>query len=406
MAFKIASLGMTTTVRPGPAPAITRGRAVDTLLPMFLAWREMRRAKARFGLLAGAVGLLLFLILVQQTLQAGLVGAFVGGLRNQSAEVLVYSVDGRRNLQGSVVPPDLEAAVRAVEGVGRAGRIGQTTVSVTADDDLASATVLGYEQEGLGSPTDLEEGRLPEGPGEAVANVTDAELGFAVGDTLRVEPGGLEVTVVGAARDINLLVQPTLFMPYDGYVAVVAAANPDGGEPLPSAIAAEPADGLAPDELVERINAVSDDADALTRGAAADATPGVANIRQSFQIIFALFALVVPLVTGLFFLIITFQKAPALTLLRAIGAPAGRLVAALLVQVVAVVAVGCAVGTLLYLPFSGLRVGSIALSFQSGAVVGWTIALLVLSALSSLVAVRRVLAIDPIEATTTAGGLR
>jgi putative ABC transport system permease protein len=373
---------------------------------MFLALREMRRAKARFGLLAGAVGLLLFLILVQQTLQAGLINAFVGGLRNQSAEVVVFSVDGRRNLQGSVVPPDLEAAIRSVDGVGRAGQLGQTTVSVTADGQLTSATVLGYAEEGLGSPTDLEEGRLPERPGEAVANVTDADLGFAVGDTVRVEPGGLDLTVVGAARDINLLVQPTLFVPYDGFVAAVAATNPDGGAPLPSAIAVEPAEGVAPEAVVERINAASDDADALTRGAAADATPGVANIRQSFQIIFALFALVVPLVTGLFFLIITFQKAAALTLLRAIGAPAPRLVTALLVQVVAVVAVGCALGTLLYLPFSGLRVGSIALSFQQGAVVGWTVALLVLSVLSSLVAVRRVLAIDPIEATTSAGGLR
>ena len=37
--------------------------------------------------------------------------------------------------------------------------------------------------------------------------------------------------------------------------------------------------------------------------------------------IFLLYGLVVPLVTGLFFLIITVQKAGSLTLLRAIGAP-------------------------------------------------------------------------------------
>ena len=66
---------------------------------------------------------------------------------------------------------------------------------------------------------------------------------------------------------------------------------------------------------------------------AADEAPGVAQVRQSFQVIFLLYGLVVPLVTGLFFLIITIQKAGALTLLRAIGAPARRLVTALLVQV-------------------------------------------------------------------------
>ena len=39
---------------------------------MFLALKEMRRAKVRFGLLIVAIGLLVFLILFQQSLQSGL----------------------------------------------------------------------------------------------------------------------------------------------------------------------------------------------------------------------------------------------------------------------------------------------------------------------------------------------
>ena len=49
--------------------------------------------------------------------------------------------------------------------------------------------------------------------------------------------------------------------------------------------------------------------------------------------------------TGLFFLIVTFQKSGALTLLRAIGAPAGRLVSSLLFQVVLILGLGLAFGT-------------------------------------------------------------
>ena len=86
---------------------------------MFLALREMRRTKARFGLVVAAVALLVFLIFIQLTLQNGLLTAFVGAIRNQSAPVLVYSVDGRRNLQGSVITPPLEAAITAVPEVGR-----------------------------------------------------------------------------------------------------------------------------------------------------------------------------------------------------------------------------------------------------------------------------------------------
>src|SRR6478672_10777104 len=149
---------------------------------MFLALKEMRRAKVRFGLLIVAVSLLVFLILFQQSLQNSLLRGFTGALRSQSAPVLVYSTDGQRTLQASLLTPDLEAAARSADGIGGAGRIGQGTFTVTAGGDITDASIIGYETEGLGSPADLSEGRLPEGPAEAVASAEDAGAGFDIGD--------------------------------------------------------------------------------------------------------------------------------------------------------------------------------------------------------------------------------
>src|SRR5688572_21649522 len=102
---------------------------------MFLAFKEMARAKVRFGLLILAIALLVFLILFQQSLQNGLITSFIGAIRNQTAPVLVYSTDGLRVLQGSVITPDLEAQVGSVDGVADVGRIGQRTFTVIADDE-------------------------------------------------------------------------------------------------------------------------------------------------------------------------------------------------------------------------------------------------------------------------------
>jgi putative ABC transport system permease protein len=232
---------------------------------------------------------------------------------------------------------------------------------------------------------------------------TEGDYRSAVGDVITVQPGGLELTVVGLAEDVQLNVSTTLFAPYDSYVAAVQAANPDAGEPLPNVLGVAPVEGVSDDELVERINATSPELDALTRDDAASETPGVAQVQQSFRIIFLLYGLVVPCVTGLFFLIVTFQKADALTLLRAIGAPAGRLVSSLLIQVVLIVALGLALGTLIYFPLSQQRLGGIALRFDVTAVLSWSALLVVLGVVSSLIAARRVLRIDPVEATTGAG---
>jgi len=373
------------------------------MVAVFLALKEMRRAKVRFGLLTAAVGLLVFLVLFQQSLQNGLLTAFVGGIKNQSAPVLVYSVDGRRNLQGGVIIPELEAQIRAVEGIGRAGRFSQATFTADAGGKQTDAAVIGFEQVGLGSPATLVKGRLPQAPGEAVANESDADQGFAIGDVVTLDPAGFPITVVGLARDILINVSPTLYVQYDTYEAAVKSRFPDVTTVLPNALAVEPAAGVSPATLVERINAVSDDVDALTRADAAAKAPGVAQVRQSFSIIFLLYALVVPFVTGLFFLILTFQKANALTLLRAIGAPASRLVQAMLIQVSAVLLGGLAIGIAVYAPISVQRLGGISLRFETGAVLFWSVLLFVFGIISSLFSARRVLAIDPVAATTGAG---
>jgi putative ABC transport system permease protein len=385
---------------------------------MYLALKEMARAKVRFGLLVAAVALLVFLILFQQSLQNGLITSFIGAIRNQNAPVLVYAVDGQRVIQGSLITPELDSLARSAPGVGEVGRLGQGTFTARpASDDgddrggaaatTSDTTIIGYDLgssgRGLGAPRELAAGRYPTGDREAVASEADRDSGFDLGDTVTIVPGGLEITVVGLARDIQLNVTPTLFTSYATYEEAVRAANPDAGSLRPNVLVMAPAEGVTDDELVAAVNERSPDLDALTRDQAESETPGVSQVRQSFRLIFLLYGLVVPCVTGLFFLIVTFQKANTLTLLRAIGAPARRLVSALIFQVMAILGFGIGLGTLLYAPLSQQRLGGLPLRFETRAVIFWAALLLILGVASSLLAARRVLAIDPIEATTGAG---
>lgn len=287
-----------------------------------------------------------------------------------------------------------------------AGRLGQGTFTVTVGDAAQSdAAVIGYDDADLGAPAPLSSGRLPKSPGEVVGSASD----FAIGDVVAVVPpdAGTEpvkLTVVGLADDAQIQVTPTLFAQWPDYEAAVRVANPDATSVLPNAIGVRPAQGVSADQLVTRVNAASPEADALTKQQAADDAPGVAEVRQSFQVIFLLYGLVVPLVTGLFFLIITFQKSASLTLLRAIGARSSTLVRSLLIQVVIVIGGGIVIGVALYAPLSQVQIGAISLRFNVGAVVFWSLLLLALGLLSALASARRVLAIDPIEATTGGGG--
>jgi putative ABC transport system permease protein len=368
-----------------------------------IASKEMLRAKVRFGLLIGAIALLVFLILFQQALRDGLITSFVGAIERQTAPVLVYSTDARRNLQSSSITPELEAQVRAVDGVADVGRIGQSTFSVRAGGGIIGAAVIGYEQRALGAPESLVAGRYPTGAGEGVANETDASEGFGIGDVVRVEPGGYEIRIVGQSSDTNLQASPTVFVRDNTWENAVRAGNPDARTPLPNALGVAPAAGVTPEQLVRRVDAISTDLEALTRSDAATRAPGVAQVSRSFLVIFLLHGLVIPLVIGLFFLIVTLQKTRSLTLLRAIGARSSFLVRSLLLQVLVVVGLGVAIGTLLYLPLSFQRIGSIPLQFDALSVIGWGIAILVLGLASSWFSARRVLRLQPVEALSGGG---
>lgn len=368
---------------------------------MSLGLREMRRAWGRFVLLAGSVALLMFLILFQQSIQDGLITAFIGAVRNQTAPVIVYSLEGQRTLQASFLTADQVAEIDNVDGVERTARVQQSTYSVEVrNSDVNDASVIGTSDPKLFMPTSLSAGRMPSGPGEAVGSSTD----FRIGDDVRIEPSPqgrpASIKVVGLAEDVQLNVTATLFTDIDTSSAVARAYNPQAPGDITNAVAAQPTAKVDAGSLAASIESEVGDVEALTRAAAADKSPGVAQVQQSFQVIFLLYALVVPLVTGLFFLILTLQKADALTLLRAMGAQPGFLARSLLTQVAIVLVAGIGVGVALFFPLSQQNLGGISLSFDATAVVTWATILIVLGLVSALVSFRRVMTIDPIEAAT------
>jgi putative ABC transport system permease protein len=371
-----------------------------------LALAEIRRAKVRFALLTGAIALLVFLILFQQSLAGSLLGQFTGGLEHQSASVLVYSADARRTVDGSRILPHQLAAVSDVEGVAAAGPIGEGSFTVKlADGQLKDTTVFGYELGGPGFPTTLSAGRLPQADGEAVASAADAGRGYGIGSRLTVVPGDTAVTVVGLAKDVQFNVQPTLFVSFATYGDLVRGANPDAMGVLPNLIGVEPASGVDPTALAASITEQVDGVEALDRATAVASLPGVSSIEQSFAIILGLAFIVVILLTGFFFLIITVQKMSSLTLLRAVGAGGGFLLRNLVLQVVLVIGAALAIAVpLTVLAVATTSSDTFAATVKPSVLLTTSAAIVVLGVVASIGAMRRVAKADPAAATARMAG--
>jgi putative ABC transport system permease protein len=368
----------------------------------------MRRALLRFGLLVGAVGLLVFLILFQQTLLSTLLGFFSGALEHQSAAVVVYSDEARKNLEGSVVTVEQVAATSAVRGVARAEPLGESTFTLRTAEETIDGALFGYVLGGPGAPTQLVEGRLPRGDGEGVASDIDTDRGLGIGERVDVvgPDGTFPIRIVGLAAESRFSVDPVLFVSYDTYDQAVRTKNPDAAVVTPSIVAVQPEAGVDAAVLEARITREVDGVEALDRVEAVESLPGVTGVKSSFSIVLTLAFVVVTLVVGIFFVILTVQKAASLTLLRAIGADRWYLTRALLTQVVAVVLGGIAFGALLLWLATLASSETFPISFDITTVVSRGAVVLVLALLAALAAIRRVLRLDPVEATRPLGALR
>jgi putative ABC transport system permease protein len=179
--------------------------------------------------------------------------------------------------------------------------------------------------------------------------------------------------------------------------------NPDAVSITPSMVVVEPDPGVDPAVLADRITRDVDGVEALDRATAVDSLPGVSAVQTSFRIVLALAFVVVTLVVGIFFVILTVQKSASLTLLRAIGARTGYLVRALLVQVGIVMIGGIVVGALLLGVATVASSDTFPIEFDLGLVLTRGALVLALAGLASLAAIRRVLRIDPIAAVTRTG---
>ncbi|RIK10909.1 MAG: peptide ABC transporter permease [Acidobacteria bacterium] len=364
---------------------------------MQLAFTEIKRAKLRFGLLTGAVGLLVFLLLFLNTLSGTLLRFFVGAIENNSAQVLVFNGSARRNLLVSRVSPAEIEQVREVPGVAEAAPLSQATVSVDPGSGPTDISLWGFEAGKPGQPAKIVEGRSP-GPGEAVVDRTDVSAGFEIGNEIAVIPLGHRIKIVGYSENSRYSVLPTAYVTHGEFAAAYRSAFPQAEEVPVSLVAVDTDPGLDPADVAARITTAVPGTEALDRKAAAAAVPGVESISQSFSVILAITFAIVLLVIGFFFLILTVQKLRVLIALRAIGASVADLGKSLTFQIALVTGAGCAVGVALLFLATSTSSASFPLEVDLTLVLESTAAILAMALIAGTFSLRRVARLDPAEA--------
>lgn len=362
---------------------------------MNLGFAELRRTRARFGAIAGAVGFIVFLALILSALGDGLYLGQTGVFRTSGAEIYVYTDEAETQLQRSALDPATADAVAALDGVSAVGSLGTANLAATGPEgnDL-QLTLIGAE--GAARPAELVEGTWPAaGSMEVVADEQMERQGVGIGSVVSVTDGP-ELTVVGVSRDSGFGFA-TLWTSVETWDAVRSEVRPEfaslsgtvqaiavdvSGDPVAVSTAIEAIGGLAPATVEEAIAAL----------------PAAEQQRNTLGAIVNTTFLVAAIVIGLFFALVTLEKRNQFAVLKAIGMSSRKLLGGVFLQAVVASVVGFVGGLVLSRIVGALIPADVPALFLSSTAASVFVTTIVTGALGALLSFRRIVKIDPATA--------
>ena len=334
----------------------------------------------------------LLLVLALGGIFAGAIERVTYYIRTSPATLFVSQAGVRTmHMSASVLPPNTAGVVRTVPGVAWAAPIGFTSGSVAGPTGRQLSYLIGYDTtSGHGGPTSLISGHVPQAAGEAVIDEQAADqLGVGLGE--RVTVLGAPLRAVGFSSSGTSITNTTVFVDQAQFARI--------RDNRVSYVLVKTASGADPDAVAERLRTVLDGATVQTRDEFADSEARVVTdmsadllrLMSTIGLLIALAVIALGLMTA------TLNRIRDFAVLKALGATTGRLVGAVVVQVLWTVLLGTAGATLVAILLSWmlpLAAPAVQIVVTAPAVAQTTLSALVVGLAAALWPLRRIAALD------------
>lgn len=363
---------------------------------MRLAWRELWRKPKSFAVPIGTLLLLALLLLYPSAILDGVVRDGTAAMRNARADLIVYARDANGVILRSRVEPPTRATVAEVDGVEQVATfdVALFTGRVTGRDEPVGFALLTSDQ-----PI----GDVAPEAGEALADSSLKErAGIEEGSEILVGPFRVPVRVVGFTKGTNLLFSGGLVVDKGTWLAAFGQPPTDGGTSVRTAASQALLvileDGAVTGTVSAAIDeATGDETQTMTRAAAVNAMPGVAQQESTFGYIRIVTLAVALLVVGLFLSFVTLERAPLYAVMKALGGSSRQLFIGMVVQVVFMTSIALYAAGLVTWGLTSLPI-ELPTEMRMVRFVETAGALLFASVVGSALSLRRVVRVDPADA--------
>ena len=322
---------------------------------MFLAWKEIRYAKLRYGLIVGIMILVAYVVFMLSGLANGLADGNRTAIDDWGASAIILSEDSNKIANASQLQKS-------------------DTDRVTANDAFVVPKVI--------------KGRLYKNDNEIIVSENLLSEGYKLNQQIKVNDQTLKI--VGITKETTYTLAPVIYLNSTTFKNLKYGAQPTGNEPI-NLIATKGQTTIDNQEGQTKL-------DKMTPETFIENIPGYTPEKLTLNTMIYFLFVVVTAIIGIFMYVITLQKTSIFGVMKAQGVATSYLVRSILAQAFLVgiigvaVAIGLSVLTSLILPSAM----PFAVHWSEWAL--YSVILVLVAMIGGLFSMRTVTKVDPVTA--------
>lgn len=350
---------------------------------MFLAFKEIKREKLRYGLIILMIFLISYLIFMLSSLAIGLADENTQAIKSWDAQRVVMNKNANVSMSQSIL------TAKDLKGI-KVGKkdayVGQTPVVVKAKDHSSmSAQFLGIKKNQFIYKTqDLVSGRRAKKASEVTVDTGFKVKGYKLGDKIKLNDSKTKYKIVGFVNNAKINIAPIVY----GNLATWKSLRQGMNNVKVSGIISQNSNYKFNHE-----NAKTYDIKTVI-----NKLPGYTAQNMTFELMIGFLFVISLIIIAVFLYILTMQKMHNFAVMRAQGIPSKTLVGATISQSIILVVSGVIIALILMWITSIALPASVPMSFTPAIMAAGTVGMLLMGIIGSLIPVKSILKVDPAKA--------
>lgn len=349
---------------------------------MFLALKEIKHEKLRYGLIIAMIVLISYLIFILTSLALGLAQENTAAIDGWKIRSAVLNKDSDVSLRQSLLTTD---QVNKLTKDKNNAVIAETSiVAKTKGKAKQASTFIGLNNsQFISKDLKLTSGHKPENDRQVVVDDSFKQYGYKLNDKLTINSDSTAYTIVGFTHNAKLNISPIVYGTIPTWQKLRGMGNAFGG----SAVVSKQANIDNSDKNLK----------VYTVTQVINKLPGYTAQNSTFIFMIGFLMIISLIIIAVFLYIITIQKLGNYAVLRAQGSPAKLLVGATFSQSLLLTIIGLVISLILTAATALSIPSSVPMAFNINFMTIVSIDLIFMAILGSLIPVRIVLKVDPVS---------